>query len=256
MEIPLGQSDLERRFSGLERLYGVSGAKKIRAAHVLVIGVGGVGSWAAEALARSGVQSISLIDMDHVAESNINRQVHALSSTLGMAKVQAMQERIQSINPDCRLQCIDDFATPENWPHILPPGVDAVIDCCDSVKTKIALAAWSLKSSALFVTVGAAGGKRLAHQVEISDLANVSHDPLLAKVRSNLRRWHNAPKQGKRIGVQCVYSQEAVKQSDASCDTQSDGSLNCHGYGSVVAVTATFGMCAAGWVIDRISGKS
>ncbi len=250
-------ADLQRRFGGLERLYGVPGAGAIRAAHVAIVGIGGVGSWAAEALARSGVGQLTLIDLDHIAESNINRQIHALAGTLGQAKVQAMAERIAQINPSCKVNCIEEFVEPGNWPQLLPAGahgaVDAVIDACDQVKAKAAMAAWALQTGTMFIAVGAAGGKRLAHKIDIDDLAHTTHDPLLAQLRYRLRKFHGAPKEGKKIGVACVFSREAVAPPDASCAVEGDGSLNCHGYGSVVSVTATFGQCAAGWVLDRLA---
>jgi tRNA threonylcarbamoyladenosine dehydratase len=248
-------ADLQRRFGGLERLYGVAGAGAIRRAHVAVVGIGGVGSWAAEALARSGVGELTLIDLDHIAVSNVNRQIHALDSTLGQAKVQAMAERIAQIHPRCVVHGIEEFVEPENWPQLLPAGVTAVIDACDEVKAKVAMAAWARATRALFVCAGAAGGKRLAHQVDIDDLARTTHDPLLAQVRYRLRKFHGAPKEGRAIGIPCVFSREAVAPPDASCAIEGDGSLNCHGYGSVVSVTATFGQCAAGWILDRIASK-
>ena len=248
-------ADLQRRFGGLERLYGVTGAASIRASHVAVVGVGGVGSWAAEALARSGVGELTLVDLDHIAESNINRQIHALAGTLGQAKVHAMAERIAQINPRCRIHGIEEFVEPDNWPQLLPAGVGAVIDACDQVKAKVAMAAWALRTGALFVTAGAAGGKRLAHKVDVDDLANTTHDPLLAQVRSRLRKLHGAPREGRKMGVVCVFSREAVAPPDASCAVEGDGSLNCHGYGSVVSVTATFGQCAAGWLLDRLAAS-
>lgn len=243
----------QRRFGGLERLYGVRGAAQIRAAHVAVIGLGGVGSWAAEALARSGVGRLTLIDLDHIAESNINRQIHALDTTLGQAKVQAMRERIALINPACQVHCIEDFVEPSNWLAILPPDVQGVMDACDQVHAKTAMAQWARDTGTLFITVGAAGGKRHAHQVDIADLAAVTHDPLLAQVRNRLRKNHNAPREGRKIGVACVFSREPVAPPDASCAVEGDGSLNCHGYGSSVAVTATFGQCAAGWLLQKFS---
>ncbi len=250
-------ADLQRRFGGLERLYGVGGAASIRAAHVAVVGIGGVGSWAAEALARSAVGEITLIDLDHIAESNINRQIHALDNTVGQAKVTAMRERIARINSGCVVHEVDEFVDPDNWPKLLPPGVTAVIDACDQVKAKAAMAAWARETRTLFISCGAAGGKRLAHRVDIDDLAHTTHDPLLAQLRFRLRKFHGAPKEGKKIGVACVFSTEAVAPPDASCAVEGDGSLNCHGYGSVVSVTATFGQCAAGWVLDRVAhGKS
>jgi tRNA A37 threonylcarbamoyladenosine dehydratase len=246
-------ADLARRFGGLERLYGVPGAARIRAAHVVVVGIGGVGSWTAEALARSGVGRLTLIDMDHVSESNINRQIHALDTTVGQAKVLAMRDRIAHINPACVVHCIDDFVEPGNWPQLLPSGVDAVVDACDQVKAKTAMAAWARQTRACFISVGAAGGKRHAHKVDIDDLSLTTHDPLLALLRNRLRKEHGAPREGKKIGVACVFSREAVMPPDASCAVEGDGSLNCHGYGSVVSVTATFGQCAAGWVLDKIA---
>lgn len=248
-------ADLQRRFGGLERLYGMDGAAAIRRAHVAVVGIGGVGSWAAEALARSGVGALTLVDLDHVAESNINRQVHALDGTVGQAKVLAMRDRIAQIHPGCTVHAVEEFVEPENWPQLLPPGVDAVIDACDAVKAKTAMAAWARAGKTLFVACGAAGGKRLAHKVDVDDLVHTTHDPLLAQLRYRLRKFHGAPRDGKRIGVPCVFSREAVAPPDPSCAIEGDGSLNCHGYGSVVSVTATFGQCAAGWVLDRIAAR-
>lgn len=268
-------ADLERRFGGLARLYGAAGAQKIRASHVVVVGLGGVGSWAAEALARSGVARLTLIDLDHIAESNINRQIHALDTTLGQAKVQAMRERIALINPDCEVHCIEEFVEATNWPALAGLAAHAnvsVIDACDQVKAKTAMAAWAMQNKINFISVGAAGGKRHAHKVDIEDLSLVTHDPLLAQLRYRLRKEQGAARTGK-IGVACVFSREAVMQPSAfaqtksgapaegadelACpvenDTQSDGSLNCHGYGSVVSVTATFGQCAAGWVLGKIA---
>jgi tRNA A37 threonylcarbamoyladenosine dehydratase len=271
-------ADLDRRFGGLARLYGTAGAQRIRAAHIVVVGLGGVGSWAAEAAARSGVARLTLVDLDHIAESNINRQVHALDNTLGQAKVQAMRERIAQINPCCKVDCIEEFVDADNWPDLLALGDGfnyqqlAVIDACDQVRAKTAMAAWAIRGKAALISVGAAGGKRLAHRVDIEDLSLVTHDPLLAQMRYRLRKEHGASRQGK-IGVACVFSREAVLQPAApkaqnaqgspgmgmlqvQVDevAQSDGSLNCHGYGSVVSVTSTFGVCATGWALSKIAG--
>lgn len=254
--------DFARRFGGLERLYGVAGAARIREARVLVVGIGGVGSWAVEALARSGVGRLTMIDLDHVSESNINRQIHALDATVGQAKVEAMRDRIAQINPECKVQAIDDFVEPGNWLSLLEAAqaangpATAVIDACDQVKAKVAMAAWARASRATFITVGAAGGKRQAHKVDIEDLSLVTHDPLLAQLRQRLRKEHGAAREGRKIGVACVFSRESVAPPDASCAIESgDGTLNCHGYGSVVSVTATFGQCASGWVLDKIASK-
>jgi len=249
-------ADLPRRFGGLQRLYGAPGAARIRAAHVVIVGLGGVGSWAAEALARSGVGQLTLIDMDHIAESNVNRQIHALTTTLGQAKVAAMRARIADIHPACRVDCVDDFVTPENWRALLPAGADAVIDACDQLAAKTAIAAHARASGLCLVSVGAAGGKRLAHRVDMDDLGAVTHDPLLARLRHRLRKYHGAPAAGRRMGVACVFSREPVARPvlpDGACASAGDGSLNCHGYGSSVAVTATFGQCAAGWVMERLA---
>ena len=255
-------ADLARRFGGLDRLYGVAGARRIRSAHVLVAGIGGVGSWAAEALARSGVGRLTLIDLDHIAESNINRQIHALDATLGQAKVEAMRQRIAQINPHCEVLALDEFVEPGNWQALLETGAGAlgapraVVDACDQLAAKTVMAAWARTTAdTYFITVGAAGGKRHAHRVEIDDLALATHDPVLAQLRQRLRKLHGAPREGKRIGVACVFSRESVAPPDPSCALEEgvDGTLNCHGYGSVVSVTATFGHCAAGWVLDQIA---
>ncbi|QHE86004.1 tRNA threonylcarbamoyladenosine dehydratase [Hydrogenophaga sp. BPS33] len=251
----------ERRFGGLRRLYGVAGAQCIFDAHVVVVGIGGVGSWAVEALARSGVRRLTLIDLDHVSESNINRQIHALEPTLGQAKAEAMRERIALFHPGCVVDVIDDFVAPDNWPALLDAlpaearQPSALIDACDQMRAKTVLAHWAGIHAVPFVTVGAAGGKRQAQAVEVTDLAETTHDPLLAQLRYQLRKHHQGARQG-RMGVACVFSREAVAPPDASCAIEGDvgdGSLNCHGYGSVVSVTATFGMAAAGWVMNVLA---
>ena len=254
-----------RRFGGLTRLYGASGAKAVARSHVIVVGIGGVGSWAVECLARSGVGTLTLIDLDHISESNVNRQIHALSETIGMSKVLAMKSRVEQINPQCKVNCIDDFLTPENWPQLLgsidQPSVSALIDACDQVRSKVTVTAWAAQRMAAnpnfhFITVGAAGGKRLAHKVDILDLSKATHDPLLAQVRHKLRKEHGFPKDGKKMGIQCVFSEETVKMPDQNFPDVSDGSLNCHGYGSCVSVTSTFGQCAAGWICDQLAGHT
>ncbi len=255
-DVAMQASDALRRFGGLQRLFGLAGAQRIRQAHVAVVGLGGVGSWSAEALARSGVGRLTLIDMDHIAESNINRQIHALTQTTGQSKVLAMQARIALINPDCRVDVVDEFVSPENWPALMPETPDALIDACDQVKAKVALAHWAMQRQLGFITVGAAGGKRLAHQVDVDDLSRITHDPLLAQLRYRLRKHHQAARGAQRMGVRGVFSREAVAPPDASCAIDSDGSLNCHGYGSVVSVTATFGMCAASEILNFLANPS
>ena len=199
--------DAQRRFGGIARLYGDAGLRRLQAAHMVVIGVGGVGSWAAEALARSGVGELTLIDLDHVAESNINRQAQALDSTLGQAKVRALARRLLDINPECRVHEVEEFITAENLAELLPRHCDMLLDCCDQVRAKAAVAAHALRARTPIVVSGAAGGKRLAQHVRIADLADVRGDPLLSKLRYRMRREHEAPRHGP-IGLPCVHSDE------------------------------------------------
>lgn len=234
--------DLERRFGGLRRLYGDPGYARLRAARFAIAGLGGVGSWAAEALARSGVAALTLIDLDHIAESNINRQVQAVGVTIGQAKVHALRDRILDIHPACEVTCVEEFVEEGNWPGLLVHPVDAVIDACDQVRAKAAMAAWALGTKNALVIAGAAGGKRRPQDVNVDDLALVTHDPLLASLRQRLRKHHGGAREG-RMGLRCVFSREAVLSPDAP--GVPGGGLNCHGYGSSVAVTATFGMVAA-----------
>ena len=257
----LPDADLERRFGGLRRLHGDAVYSRIRAARIAVVGLGGVGSWAAEALARSGVARLVLIDLDHVSESNINRQVQALSSTVGMAKAAALQQRLADIHPGCELLTVEDFVNADNWPALLPAAVDVTIDACDQSSAKTALAAWALASGAPLICVGAAGGKRLVQRIAVEDLADATHDPLLAGLRQRLRQRGLAARSG-AIGLRCVFSRESVvtpaaeraaaagrdeaQVADHGASTPAhDGTLNCHGYGSSVMVTASFGMAAA-----------
>lgn len=247
-------ADLERRFGGLRRLYGDVEYARMRAARIAVIGLGGVGSWAAEALARSGVAALTLIDFDHVAESNINRQVQALGSTLGMAKSQVLEQRVSDIHPGCNVHVVDEFVGVDNWPALLVEPVDVVIDACDQLRAKLAMAVWARATGAPIVIAGAAGGKRQPQSVATGDLAEVTHDPLLAALRQRLRKHHGAPRNG-TFGLTCVYSREPVHRplADAGDACATDGSLNCSGYGSSVSVTATFGMVAASEALRLIS---
>ncbi len=238
--------DTERRFGGLRRLWGDEGYARVRAARIAVVGVGGVGSWAVEALARSGVAALVLIDLDQVAESNINRQVQALGSTLGAAKVEALRRRIMDIHPGCAVTPVEDFVTPDNWPGLLPVPVDLVIDACDQGQAKLAMARSALAGGHRLVCAGAAGGKSEPQALAVDDLANATHDPLLASLRRRLRAA-GAPARGP-LGVRCVFSRERVAlpvAPPAAGECASDGSLNCHGYGSCVTVTASFGLALA-----------
>jgi len=263
--------DYERRFSGVRRLYGQQGLAKLQAAHVCVIGIGGVGSWAVEALARSAVGKITLIDLDNIAESNVNRQLHAIDGAFGMAKVSAMAQRIKAINPACVVTEIEDFVTPENVAQMLGAhaeiSFDAVLDAIDDAKAKVAIAAFCKLNDIALVTVGGAGGRLDPTKIKQGDLSQVIGDRLLAKVRNQLRRDHGFPKapishkkSAAKFGIMAVYSYEQVLQpsseNEASCEVYKVDSaitgLNCAGYGSSVCVTAPFGMAAAAIVINQI----
>ena len=241
-------TDSSRRFGGIARLYGDSALERLATAHVCVVGIGGVGSWAAEALARSGVGRLTLIDLDHVAESNLNRQVHALEGTVGQAKVLAMRDRIAAINPACAVTAIEEFVTPENV-GVLPPRCDVVIDAIDQVRAKAALIAHCRASAVPVVTTGGAGGKADPALIRVDDLARTSQDPRAAKLRATLRRDFGFPRDPKKtFGIDCVYSPEPIQRPEAAaCDVDEPGlhGLSCAGYGSSVCVTAAFGFAAA-----------
>lgn len=251
--------DFARRFGGVARLYGETGLQRLQAAHVMVIGLGGVGSWAAEALARTAVGRLTLIDLDMVAESNTNRQIHALGDVYGQAKVSAMAERIAAINPACRVTCIEDFVTADNLAALLTADCEAVIDAIDQARVKVALIAHCRRQKLPLVVAGAAGGQLDPTQIRLADLSQTTQDPLLAKVRASLRREHGFPRQGK-FGVAAVYSTEPLRYPASGHNCQSDNStpaapqgLNCAGFGSAVCVTSVFGMVAASWALNRIA---
>jgi tRNA A37 threonylcarbamoyladenosine dehydratase len=248
--------DRQRRFGGVSRLYGSVAAERLERARVCVVGVGGVGSWALEALARTGIGHLVAVDLDMVAESNTNRQIHALGDIYGKAKVDAMAERIHLINPDCDVRCIEDFVTTENMEEVLLPGFDVVIDAIDQTRVKAAMIAHCRRQGTAIVVAGAAGGQTDPTQIRISDLAATVQDPLLAKVRALLRRAHGFPRDPrKKFGVAAVYSTEPLRYPDrlASCEaTDGPAGLSCAGFGSSVCVTSTFGMAAAARAIDLV----
>lgn len=250
--------DVERRFGGVDRLYGAGALARLQAAHVCVIGLGGVGSWAAEALARCGIGQLTLIDLDHIALSNTNRQLHALEGTYGQAKVSAMAERIRSINSACKINEIDDFITVENVAQLLPV-CDAVLDAIDDGRAKAALLAHAQHQHLPLVTTAAAGGRRDPTRIRVADLARTEHDPLAARLRAQLRKDYGFPPGGKEdFGIECVFSTEPIVRPQMATDCAMDAStaapqgLNCAGYGSVVMVTASFGMVAAGRVVEKL----
>lgn len=247
-----------RRFGGVGRLYGESGYQRLTQARVCLVGIGGVGSWCAEALARTGIGQLTLIDLDMVAESNTNRQIHALGDIYGKAKVDAMAERIAQINPDCTVRCIEDFVTPDNLETTLGDNFDVVIDAIDQARVKVAMIAYCKRRRLPIIVAGAAGGQTDPTQVRLADLSQTVQDPLLAKVRASLRRDHGFPRQG-RFGVTAVYSTEPLRYptKDNSCTVDAAPSgLNCAGFGSSVCVTSVFGMAAASEAIRRIIAGS
>jgi len=251
--------DMQRRFSGVRRLYGEQGLAGLQQAHVLVIGIGGVGSWAVEALARNAVGKLTLVDLDNLAESNMNRQIHALDVTLGKAKVTAMHERIVAINPLCEVIEVEDFVTPENLASLLANQPDMVVDCMDDTKAKIALAAYCKQQQLPLIMVGSAGGKLDATRIRLADLAHVQGDRMLAKVRNQLRRDHGFAKasdhkKSAKFGIMAVYSDEPVERPEEVCETSQAGltGLNCAGYGSSICVTATAGFVAAQQAIGQL----
>ncbi len=245
--------DHDRRFGGLDRLYGEGSRLALHRSRIAVVGVGGVGSWAVEALARSGVGNLTLIDFDHVAVSNVNRQIQALDSTLGEAKVLALQSRIRDINPDCRVTVVEDFLTEENLSQLIPSGTfDAVIDACDEAKVKAALMVHARFNKIKLVVCGAAGGKRDPLKLRRDDLARVTQDALLSRIRNMLRKDYNIqPSKNGKFGVVCVYLEEPAKKN-AACTV---GDLSCSGYGSAVTVTASMGLAAAAYCVELIASR-
>ncbi len=264
-------NDTDRRFGGLSRLFGPGALVALQHAHVAIVGIGGVGSWAAEALARSGVGALTLIDLDHVGESNINRQVHALTDTLGQAKIEAMADRVRGVNAQCKLTLIDDFLTPENVSEVLPACLDVVIDCTDQVKAKIAMVLQSRARRQPLIVCGGAGGKTNLLALRAADLSESTHDALLTRMRNMLRRDHGFARAGtdtgkvkKRVpkmGVRVLWVDQPTILPDAwqtepLADTPAPHAplqgLACAGYGSSVTVTATMGFAAAAEAIQII----
>ncbi|MFL6672742.1 MAG: tRNA cyclic N6-threonylcarbamoyladenosine(37) synthase TcdA [Massilia sp.] len=255
--------DFARRFGGIARLYGERALERFRAAHVCVIGVGGVGSWVVEALARSAIGHLTLIDLDNVAESNINRQIQALSSTIGQPKIEALAQRIAQINPFCQVTLVEDFIDAGNLEQMIggPPDVarfDYVVDAIDSVKAKAALIAYCRARSIPLITIGGAGGQLDPTRIEVRDLARTEQEPLLKKVRKILRAHYGFPRGEKnKYNIDAVFSMEPLRYPDSgdACevDANSITGLNCAGFGSSMVVTASFGMIAAGHLLRKLA---
>lgn len=253
-------ADNGRPTLGVERLFGTPAFARIRSGRVAIVGLGGVGSWTAEALARSGVGMLQLIDLDHIAASNINRQVHALENTLGAAKVQVMAERIRQINPSCELVLSEDFVEAESPLDLLVPRLDWVIDCADNYRVKAALIAACRRHKQRLITVGAAGGMSDPTQIRTIDLAHAEQDSLLARVRKLLRQDYGYSRNLKRrFEVPCVYSLEPVRYAEPDAEAcapavNSGPGLACTGIlGSLVAVTGAMGFAAAAYVLRQLA---
>jgi tRNA A37 threonylcarbamoyladenosine dehydratase len=253
-------SDFEFRFGGIARLFGTAGLQRLRNAHVCVVGIGGVGSWSVEAFARSGVGALTLVDLDDICVSNVNRQLHALDSAIGAPKVAAMAERVRGINAECKVTAVPEFFTGTNADTLLGTPFDCVLDAIDNVAAKCQLIAGCRARGIPIVTCGGAGGRRDPTRIRVADLAQTSHDRLLQKVREQLRKDFGFPRDGKRFGIDCVFSAEpqVFPQCDGSVGTTreegADLRLNCaSGFGSATFVTGAFGFAAAGVIVSRIA---
>jgi tRNA A37 threonylcarbamoyladenosine dehydratase len=253
---------INERFAGIDRLYGVGSAARLARMHVCVVGLGGVGSWTAEALARSGVGRLTLIDADDVCVSNTNRQLHALEGAYGRAKVDVVAERARAINPQLEVDAVAEFLTATNLESLLGRGYDAVVDACDALKIKVDMIAFCRRRKIPIVVSGSAGGRRDPTLITARDLSKTEHDILLGIVRRKLRDdygWTRNPK--RYFGVQAVFSRENVNYPQAdgtvcktrTLDAQGGLKLDCSGgLGAAMHVTATFGMVAAARAIERL----
>ncbi|MFI4969293.1 MAG: ThiF family adenylyltransferase [Lysobacterales bacterium] len=252
---------LDERFRGIDRLYGAGSVARLAQAQVCVIGIGGVGSWAVEALARSGIGRLTLIDADEVCIGNTNRQLHALDGEFGRPKVAVMAARAHAIQPGITVDAIEEFLTASNLQRLLDRGHDLVLDCCDAFRVKVETVAWCRRRKLPLITCGSAGGRTDPTLIAVRDLAKTEHDALLAMVRRKLREEFNFPRGPKRyFGVQAVYSRENVRypQADGSvCGTRpANGEalkLDCGaGLGAATHVTAAFAFAAISRAIPRL----
>lgn len=258
-------SDYQLRFGGITRLYGNKGGDALRQSHFCVIGIGGVGSWVAEALARNGVGQITLIDLDDLCVTNINRQIHALTDTVGQSKVDVMAERIKQINPECQVNVVEDFVTLENIQELLTNSIDYIVDAIDSVNVKSAIIAHCKRNKIPMITIGGAGGQIDPSKIAIADLSQTFQDPLLAKVRNQLRREYNFSRNVKRkFSIDAIFSSEQLRYPDNEgnvCHAKqaNDGAmrLDCNGgFGAATHVTACFAFFAVGKAIDKYLKKA
>ena len=248
----LQNDEYERRFAGAAKFYGEDSFQHYENSHVMVIGIGGVGSWAVEALARTGVGELTLVDMDVVAASNINRQLPAMTSTLGMEKIEVMAERCRSINPRIKINLIDDYLTPENIKELLAGAPDLILDCIDDVKAKLALMLHCRFNKIPLIVSGGAGGKLDPLKIRVADLSRTEQDPMLAKLRTQLRSKGICKKPKEKFGITCVYS---IDNPFSSAEVCSSAGLRCGGYGSAVVVTSSFAMVAVSEVLKKLDAK-
>lgn len=248
----LQDDEYERRFAGVEKIYGDEAFRQYEHSHVMVIGIGGVGSWAVEALARTGIAELTLVDMDVIAASNINRQLPALSSTLGREKIEVMAERCLSINPRIRINMVDDYLTADNVKELLSNPPDVVLDCIDDVKAKLALMLHCRFNKIPLIVSGGAGGKLDPLKIRVADLSKTEQDPMLAKLRSQLRSKGICKKPKDKFGITCVYS---VDNPFSSAEVCASAGLRCGGYGSAVVVTSSFAMIAVSEVLKKLASK-
>lgn len=250
-------STSDPRFAGLVRLYGPHGFARLTRAHVCVVGLGGVGSWTVEALARSGIGALTLVDLDDICISNVNRQLHALTSTVGRSKADTLAARVHEINPACRVAVVPKFFKKTTADEILAPGYDFVVDAIDGVAHKARLIGMCHQRGLPVITSGAAGGKTNAIGIRIADLAETIYDPLLAFIRKRLRKWFDFPRGDRPFGIPCVFSPEPVTGAvrDTTCAAQESGvRANCDtGLGAAAHVTGTFGLMMAGYVINALA---
>ena len=251
----------DSRFAGVERLYGAGSVARLAAARVAVVGVGGVGSWAAEALARSGVGSLTLIDADEVCISNANRQLHTLIDTLGKAKVAVMAERLRGINPSLEVDPVERFVTPTTLSELLDRDFDLVLDACDAFRVKVEMTAWCRRRKLPLIVCGSAGGRTDPTMIRVRDLSRTEHDALLSLMRRKLRQEFRFPSNRDRyFGVPAVYSLENVRypQADGSvCGTRPEGvdslKLDCGaGLGAATHVTGAFAFAVVGRALEML----
>lgn len=248
----LQNDEYERRFAGVAKIYGEESFNHYEQSHVMVIGIGGVGSWAVEALARTGLGELTLVDMDVIAASNINRQLPAMTTTLGHEKIEVMAERCRAINPRIKINLIDDYLTPDNIQDVLANTPDLILDCIDDVKAKFALMLHCRFNKIPLIVSGGAGGKLDPLKIRVADLSKTEQDPMLAKLRTQLRNKGICKKPKEKFGITCVYS---IDNPFSSAEVCPSAGLRCGGYGSAVVVTSSFAMVAVSEVLKKLDQK-